>query len=124
MQSLWFVAAATIAAITFCVHTFIGGPRVASPLLADMQLPKASKWLNYYCWHVVTILLAATTLSFSAVAVGWASRDIAWLLGGMSLLLSLLSIFVAVKSGINPLRFPSTTLFALVALSTLGGALS
>ena len=124
MQSLWFGAAAVVAALTFCVHTFIGGPRVALPLLADKQLPRASKWLNYYCWHVVTILLAATTLSFSAVAIGWASRDIAWLLGGLSFLLSVLSIFVAVKAGISPLRFPSTTLFALVALSTLGGALS
>lgn len=124
MQSLWFGTAAVVAAVTFCVHTFIGGPRVAGPLLADVRLPKASKWLNYYCWHIVTILLAAMALSFAAVAIGWASSDIAWLLGGLSFLFSALSMLVAVKGGINPLRFPSTTLFMLVALSTLGGALS
>lgn len=124
MQSPWFVAAAVIAAITFYVHTFVGGPRAAVPLLADTQLPKASKWLNYYCWHIVTILLAAMALSFAAVAVGLASQDVAWLLGALSLLLSVLSVFVAVKGGIHPLRFPSTTLFSLVALATLGGSLS
>ncbi|WP_157384578.1 hypothetical protein [Nitratireductor soli] len=124
MQSFWFGLAAAIAAITFYVHTFIGGPRVAVPLLADAHLPKASKWLNYYCWHIVTILLAAMAMSFAAVAIGWSSPDVAWLLGGLSLLFSLLSIFVAVKGEINPLRFPSTTLFALVAIATLGGALS
>ncbi|MBK8629488.1 MAG: hypothetical protein IPN84_04580 [Sphingomonadales bacterium] len=124
MQSIWFAAAALIAGVTFYVHTFIGGPRVAGPLLADGHLPKASKWLNYYCWHIVTILLAAMTLAFASVAMGWASHDIAWLLGGLSLLLSALSILVAVKGGINPLRFPSTSLFASVALMTLAGALS
>lgn len=124
MQSPWFGIAAAIAAITFYVHTFIGGPRVAVPLLADTGLPKATKWLSYYCWHMVTIMLAAMALAFAAIALGWASRDVAWLLGMLSLLFSVLSILVAVKCGINPLRFPSTTLFSLVTLATLGAFLS
>jgi hypothetical protein len=124
MQSLWFWIAAAIAATTFYVHVFIGGPRVASPLLADEKLPKASKWLSYYCWHIVSILLAAMAASFTFVAIGWANAQIALLLGGLSLLFSLLSILVAVKGEINPLRFPSTSLFALIAISSLGGAFS
>jgi hypothetical protein len=41
--------------VTFIIHTFIGGPRVAKPLLENNNLPKASKWLNYYTWHITTI---------------------------------------------------------------------
>ncbi|MFN0045689.1 MAG: hypothetical protein ACKVOS_04410 [Sphingorhabdus sp.] len=124
MQSLWFWIAAAIAATTFYVHVFIGGPRVASPLLADEKLPKASKWLNYYCWHIVSILLAAMAVSFAFVAIGWATPQVAMLLGSLSLLFSLLSILVAVKGEINPLRFPSTTLFALIGITSLVGTLA
>lgn len=124
MQPLWFSAAAIISAVTFYVHTFVGGPRVAGPLLADDQLPKASKWLSYFCWHIATVLLATMTLSFIAVAIQWVSNDIAWLLGGLSIILSALSAGVALKGGINPFRFPSTSLFFLSAAAVLGGALS
>lgn len=38
----------------------------------------------------------------------------------LNALLSILSILVATKGGINPLRFPSTTLFALISLCGFG----
>lgn len=47
MQVTLLWAAAFMSMVTFAVHTFVGGPRVAAPLLADTNLPKASKWLNY-----------------------------------------------------------------------------
>ncbi|KPB00341.1 hypothetical protein, partial [Ahrensia marina] len=38
-------------------------------------------------------------------------------LSSLAFALSVLSIAVALKAGINPLRFPSTTLFAVIALA-------
>jgi hypothetical protein len=108
-----------VAAVTFAVHAFVGGPRVAGPLLADTCLPKAAKWLNYYCWHIVTILLAFMVGAFAWLAVASepaVSRAALYFFGSLSLALSTLSIAVALKGGIHPLRFPSTTLFALIAL--------
>ena len=55
-MELYFLWAATIMSIvTFALHTFFGGPVVAKPLLENNDLPKASKWLNYYTWRVKTM---------------------------------------------------------------------
>jgi len=108
---------------TSAVHTFVGGRVVARPLLADDSLPRASKWLNYYCWHIATV-----TILLIAAGFGWLAQTNAWTPAHMAVLsaltafttaLSALSAFVARKGGINPLRFPSTSLFAMIALTGL-----
>ncbi|WLT31863.1 hypothetical protein [Geothrix sp. PMB-07] len=109
-------AAAAMSAVTFCVHTFVGGPRVAGPLLADTQLPRASKWLNYYCWHITTVFTFAMGLGFAHVAGHPDRPELAVFLTPLTAALSILSAAVALKGGIHPLRFPSTSLFAAVAL--------
>lgn len=108
-----------LATATFLIHTFIGGPRVAAPLLADTGLPKASKWLNYFCWHIATVLLA-----FMAGAFAWLALEprpaitgpALLFFGALSLVLAGLSAGVAMRGGIHPLRFPSTSLFASMAV--------
>ncbi|KPF75591.1 hypothetical protein IP78_13635 [Brevundimonas sp. AAP58] len=108
-----------LAATTFLIHTFIGGPRVAAPLLADTSLPKASKWLNYFCWHIATVLLAFMTGAFAWLALKPQPAVLGPALvffGALSLVLSVLSAGVAMRGGINPLRFPSTSLFAAIAV--------
>ncbi len=101
-------------AVTFYVHTFIGGPIVAGPLLKDSSLPAASKWLNYYCWHITTILLLFFTGAFVWLAF-YPHKPSLVFLSSLSALLSILSITIARKAGISPLRFPSTSLFAVIA---------
>jgi hypothetical protein len=115
MQQPLFWAAALACSITFAVHTFIGGARVARPLLADRSLPRASKWLSYYCWHIVTVLLAAMALGYAYAAWSGNGRDLVAAQTALSAALSILSAGVAFKADINPLRFPSTTLFAVTA---------
>ena len=110
---LW--AAAVSALVTFAVHTFFGGAFVTRPLLADKSLPRAAKWLAYYCWHVVTLLLLALAIAFVAMATGLLTPKAALALSGFCAVCSLLSIGVALKGHIAPLRFPSTTLFAVTA---------
>jgi len=116
---LW--AAAVASAVTFAVHTFIGGRYVARPLLADRSLPAVSKWLNYYCWHIATVLLAAMAAAYGWAAWSGAVRELAIAITGLAAALGPLSAFVALKGGINPLRFPSTSLFALTALFGAAG---
>jgi hypothetical protein len=121
MQSAFFWLAALSSLVTFAVHTFIGGVVVARPLLADTGLPKASRWLNYYCWHIATVLLLAIAGAFAYAAVRTQALELAWFATALSLALSLLSAAVARKGRIHPLRFPSTSLFALIAALGLGG---
>jgi hypothetical protein len=116
MQSVLLLCAAVMSAVAFCVHTFIGGPRVAGPLLSSSHLPLASKWLNYYCWHIATVLLFAMAAGFSYSAVHPRRPELPAFLVALSGALCILSVMVALKGKIHPLRFPSTSLFAVVAI--------
>ena len=114
---LW--AAAALSLITIYVHTFIGGPVVAKPLLECQEISKASKWLNYYCWHNTTILIFALAVAFAYSAYYEQGIELVVFATGLTGCLSLLSALVAIKGKINPFRFPSTSLFAGICI--LGG---
>lgn len=124
MQVSFLSAAAVMSIITFSVHTFIGGPRVAGPLLANTDLPKASKWLNYFCWHVTTIFTFSMSGAYAYVALHPERPELVVFLTVVTAAFSLLSAAVALKGNINPIRFPSTSLFATVSLLGLAGLLA
>lgn len=123
MQAALFWSAAVMSVVTFSIHTFVGGPRVAVPLLANSGLPKASKWLNYYCWHITTIYTLFMGAAYAYVALHPDRPELVIFLTFLNTALSLLSVVVARMGGINPFRFPSTSLFASVALLGLLGML-
>jgi len=114
-MTLFLWAAAVSAAVTFVVHTFIGGKFVARPLLADAGLPKASKWLNYFCWHNTTIVIAFVAAIYAWLASTAPQTAIIIALSSLTTAFSLLSAGVALKGGIHPLQFPSTSLFAITS---------
>jgi|TARA_B100001059_G_C17808853_1_gene570932 hypothetical protein len=119
MQAYFLWQATILSVITFYVHTFIGGPRVAAPLLADKTLPVASKWLNYYCWHITTLYTLIMGGAYAYVALFPDKIELIVFLCILNFSFSILSFLVALKAKINPFRFPSTSLFFLVALSGL-----
>ncbi|MFZ5617974.1 MAG: hypothetical protein ACOZAA_11730 [Pseudomonadota bacterium] len=121
MQSMLLWGAAAAAFATFAVHTFVGGVYVARPLLADRTLPKASKWLNYYCWHVTTLVILAMCGAFAYAATRPGAADLAAAVTVLAFSFSGLSVGTALKGGINPFRFPSTTLFAVTAALGFAG---
>ena len=123
MQVILLWAAAVMSIITFAVHTFIGGPVVAKPLLENTNLPKASKWLNYYTWHVTTIFTLSMGGAYVYVALNPNKPELVVFLTIITGALSVLSGAVAIKGKINPFRFPSTSLFASVSLLGLASLL-
>lgn len=124
MQQAFLWSAAIASAMTFIVHTFIGGREVARPLLADRGLPKEVKWLSYYCWDIATILLAAMFAAYAWAAWSGEARDLAFAVTALAAALSVLSVWVALKGDINPFHFPSTSLFAVTACLGAAGLLS
>ncbi len=116
MQVIILWATVVLSFVTFLVHTFIGGPRVAGPLLKNTSLPIASKWLNYYCWHVTTIYTLFMGGAYAYVALNPEKPELVVFLSILNTALALLSAAVALKGNINPFRFPSTSLFASVAI--------
>ena len=123
MQTYFLYSAVFISVITFIVHTFIGGPRVVKPLLENRDLPKASKWLNYYTWHITTIFTFLMGGAYAYVALYPQRSELVIFLTILTGSFSLLSVFVALKGDINPFRFPSTSLFAIVCLLGLASLL-
>ena len=117
MQNILLWLAVVLSLVTFYVHTFIGGPRVAAPLLRNKDLPIASKWLNYYCWHIVTLYLLLIGGGYAYVALHPERPELVVFLTILNSSFAILSVLVARKGKINPLRFPSTTLFSLLSLS-------
>ena len=116
MQVIILWATVVMSFVTFLVHTFIGGPKVAGPLLKDTGLPIASKWLNYYCWHVTTIYTLLMGGAYAYVALNPEKPELVVFLSILNTALALLSAAVAIKGNINPFRFPSTSLFSSVAI--------
>ena len=116
-----FAIAAALSLVTFAVHTFVGGRFAGRPLRAAVDFNKASRWLNYMTWHMVTVLLLVMAAGYGAAAFVPGTADVAILLTLLAGLLSLLSVWVALKGGIAPWRFPSSWLFALIVVAGLWG---
>lgn len=112
-----FVAAAVLSLITFGVHTFVGGKYAARPLLEAQDFHKASRWLNYFTWHMATVLLLVMAAGFGWAAVTPAAWPAAVILTVMAALFSPLCIWVAMKGEIQPWRFPASWLFALIVIA-------
>lgn len=121
MPNAGFAAASLLALVTFAVHTFVGGIYVVRPLLAVEGLTRASRWLNYYCWHMTTLTLVVMAAMFAYSAFEPTARGFAVLFTAMASAFSLLCIAVAVKGGVRPWRFPATSLFAAVTAAGLWG---
>lgn len=120
--NLGFATASVLSLITFGVHTFVGGKFAARPLLEAHDFDKASRWLNYFTWHMVTVLLLFMTGGFWVAALSPDAFDVAVLLTLMAAVFSPLCIWVALKGGIAPWRFPASWLFLLILAAGLWGA--
>lgn len=116
-----FSAAAVLSLITFGVHTFVGGKFAARPLLGAHDFHKASRWLNYFTWHMATVMLLFMAGGYAVAAVAPGAVAAAVLLTLMAAAFSPLCIWVALKGGIAPWRFPASWLFALIVIAALWG---
>lgn len=123
-MDLPFVIAGGLALTTCAVHVFAGGVHVVRPLLAASDLTRASRWLNYYCWHIVSLLILVMAACFFLAAYDPGSRTLAGLFTLLAAALSALSAAVAVRGGVAPYRFPSTSLFAAIAAVGAWGLLA
>lgn len=62
--------------------------------------------------------------AYAYVALNQDCPELVVFVSGLNAALSILSIVVAKKGGINPLRFPSTSLFAVVSILGFMGLFS
>lgn len=115
MTFLWIAAA--LGFTTFVVHTFVGS-RYAVPALiaAEGTLPKATIWLNYLCWHIVSGLLFILAIALAAVASGRLHIDATIPVAAVFGWISLWSVLTTLKAHIPVYRFPASWLGGATAL--------
>lgn len=116
-----FATGAVLSLITFGVHTFVGGKFAARPLLEARDFHKASRWLNYFTWHMATVMLLFMAGGFAVAARYPDAFAAAVLLTLMAATFSPLCVWVALKGGIAPWRFPASWLFLLIVVAGLWG---
>ena len=121
MLNAGFASASVLALITFAVHTVIGGIYVVRPLLAVERLTRASRWLNYYCWHMTTVTLVTMAGTFAYAAWRPDGLPLGVLFTGLAAAYSLLCIAVALKGGVPPYRLPPASLFVAIAAAGAWG---
>jgi hypothetical protein len=120
-MNAWLALAALLAAATTLIHAILGGREIATPLLAAERLHAVPKFTLYYCWHLVTIVLAALALAFGLVAIGLGSRDLALFATVGAALFCLWSLGMVGLFRLRIAQFPQWALFAAIAISgTIG----
>lgn len=119
-MNAWLVAAAAAAFATFLVHTFVGGRAIAAPLLAATALARVPRYTAYYCWHMVTLLLAAMS-----AALGWsavhANAALTVLVLALAVGFAALSLALVLRFRVSPWHLPQWTFFVAIAALTAAG---
>ena len=116
MEINWFYFLAGVAALaTWGLHTFVGGRLFARPLLATGDLHRIVRLTLYYCWHIVTVVIAGMSLGFFVVAVAPEYVALAIGLTGLAAALSVLSLAIIARHRASLFRMPQWSLFGVVA---------
>lgn len=117
MLNLFWTIAAIMAFFTFVVHTFVGTRFAVAPLrAADEHVPKATIWLNYLCWHIVTGALFILAITLFCAALGRLHPDVVIVSIMLLFCVSTVSIISATKARIPFYRFPASYLGGSTAL--------
>lgn len=91
-MNIWFVLAGVSAFAVCLTHVFLGGKEAARPLLATQSLGRIAKYTNYYCWHIVTIVIGVLGVMFFVAAWFSSAYELAWTASLLALSFSIWNI--------------------------------
>jgi len=120
-MNLWFVLAGICSLLVCLLHIFGGGKTIARPLLNSKDLGNVAKYSNYYCWHMVTIVLAAMGAMFIWAAMHHEGVELAFVGSVFAGAFTLWSLGIVYISKGKLLHYPQWLLFAPIAVSGLIG---
>ncbi|WP_306015870.1 hypothetical protein [Oceanicaulis sp. MMSF_3324] len=122
-MNTWLLVAAVLSAGICWLHTFVGGRRIARPLLTA-PLPSKPKHTSYFCWHIVTLVLAALGIMFLYAAVQPEGVDVAWVAVGLTASIAVYGIVMPPSLRLKYTDHPQGWLFVPVAIVGAWGCLS
>ncbi len=123
-MNIWFLGAAVLSFIVCLIHVFLGGKEAARPLLDSSDLKPVPKYTNYYCWHMVTITIAALGVMFSIAAFIQSAVELAWAASMLAALFCLwnIALYLCKRQELHRwYQLPQWVLFLpIAALGVLG----
>lgn len=93
MNSL-LLFASFLSLLVCLLHTFAGGRAIAVPLLKAQDLHPVPKYVTYFCWHIVTIVLAMLSILFVVAGFRPQSLELAWVATALTASFFLLGLAV------------------------------
>lgn len=119
-MNVFLASAAAMCGVTTFLHCYFGGKGVAVPLLRAADIHDVPKYTNYYCWHMVSVVLAVMTLSFLWAAAVPAAVEAAIMAELLAITFMLWGMGLVVWKKQTTRDMPQWILFA--AISAAGGA--
>lgn len=117
-----FLSAAVLSLAVCLIHTFAGGRAIAVPLLRASDLKPVPKYVAYYCWHIVTIVLAMVSVMFLLAGLRAGSLDLGWMATAFVAAFCLLGLAVPPLKKQKYSQMPQGWLFLpIVLLGIIGG---
>jgi len=121
-MNMIFLGAAVLSAAVCLIHTFAGGRAIAAPLLRSADLKPVPKYVSYYCWHIVTIVLGMIAVMFALAGFRPASLDLGWVATALVAAFCLLGLVVPPMKKQKYKEMPQGWLFLpIVILGIAGG---
>lgn len=116
IQLVTGIGASSLAAL----HTFVGTPEVADPLLAS-AIEDRAKYLNFFCWHIVTIVLWAVAAGYLWSTIVRSSTELVVFLTILMASIGIWGVFLPPSVGLSYVSMPQGWLFfPIVVLAILG----
>ncbi len=112
----WHLTSGVWLAVIFLAHFFGGTAEVAVPLLAANDIGETVKYLNYYCWHLVSITLLLMSVGMIRAAFSAFGRDVAILITALAAAFGLWGIALPIMVEQPYIEMPQGWLFVPVAL--------
>ena len=119
-MNIGLLVAAVLTLATWAIHTFLGGPAVARPLL-ESEMEEVAKYTNYYCWHIVTLVLIVMAGGYGYAAFVPGGADVAVLLTLLSVGFTVWSLVLVAWSKRTALELPQWTLFLGISVAAVWG---
>ena len=119
-MNTFLLAAAILTFITWGIHTFSGTKTIAVPLL-ESDMESVPRYTNYYCWHGITVLLAAMAGGYLYAALVPAGQDVAAFITAISIAFCLLGILIIIQKKMTTMQMPQWLLFAIISAVAVPG---
>jgi hypothetical protein len=119
-MNTYFAIAAVLSLFVTGLHFFLGGKRIARPLLDAKMLPDNVRCVQYFCWHITTLSLLLQAILFGIAASYPAEISLAIVATALAGSISVLGILIPSTLKIGYKTKPQGLLF--VPVTALGWA--